>query len=149
MILVGDDGVVPLTFTVEAALDLAALAHEGQRDRSGAPYIDHLRRVSAGAMRYAMELGDPVVVRSPALSGHCATSLRILPTIEMRSPKRGVPQRAINAIKLLTHAQGELRDEYVARLANSGTGVACALHTDLNRRADLDGEAAVQGRTTR
>ncbi len=125
MIPDGDDDVVPQTSTVEEALDLAALAHAGQRDKSGALYIDHLRRVSAGAMRFAKELGDPVVVQLSGIVGALHDIIEDTPNDRSALSQRGVPQRAIDAIELLTHARGEHRGTYVARLANDP--LACAV----------------------
>ena len=120
-----DDDVISRTFTVEQALDLAATAHEGQRDKSGAPYIDHLRRVSAGAMRYAKELGDPVVVQLSGIVGALHDIIEDTPNDRSSLSQRGVPQQAIEVIELLTHARGEHRGTYVARLANDP--LACAV----------------------
>jgi (p)ppGpp synthase/HD superfamily hydrolase len=95
-------------FGLEQALALAAEAHAGQVDKTGAPYIDHVRRVVAAlsscgeAVQIAGALHD--VVEDTALTLEDLVAA-------------GVPDEVVEAVDALTHRRGESYECAVARAA--------------------------------
>ena len=94
---------------VERAIALAVRFHEGQRDKSGAPYLLHLFRV-------ALQTQDPIVQQAALLHD----------LIEDTKATRedliasGISHEAIEAIALLTHDLRESYADYVVKIkANS------------------------------
>jgi (p)ppGpp synthase/HD superfamily hydrolase len=111
--------------SIEDAVALAALAHRGQRDKAGQPYVFHVLRVmlrQEGNLAQIAGVLHDVVEDTP-------TSLDDLRT-------RGFPTAAINAVELLTRQSGQDYDSYLAGvLANSvARGVKLA---DLEDNLDL------------
>ena len=90
--------------TIEKALQIAARAHEGQKDKDGQPYILHPRRVMAGVegeeARIAAVLHDVVEDTTVTLD-------------DLR--REGFAAPVLAAVECLTHAQGEPYADYVVR----------------------------------
>jgi hypothetical protein len=90
--------------SIEDAIALAALAHKGQKDKAGHPYILHPLRMMLGleteAERMAAVLHD-VVEDTP----HTLESLRAL----------GYPENVIEAVEGLTKKPGENYDDFILR----------------------------------
>ncbi len=98
-------GMGTMHMTLEDAIALAALAHRGQVDKAGAPYILHplrmLVRVTGEHERMAAVLHD-VVEDTP----HTLDDLR----------RRGCPEAVVEAVDCLTRRDGETYDEFLRRL---------------------------------
>jgi (p)ppGpp synthase/HD superfamily hydrolase len=91
--------------TVEKAVQIAAQAHRGQRDKAGAPYLLHplrmmLRMESEAAMMAAV-LHDVVEDSDWTLD-------------QLRA--EGFSEEVLQAVECLTHRSGESYDEFVARV---------------------------------
>ncbi|MDR2256180.1 MAG: HD domain-containing protein [Arthrobacter sp.] len=122
--------------TVEQAKRLATRAHEGQTDKSGAPYIGHPSRVAA---RVAKALG----------ADHDAVAVAWLHDVVEDTP---VTASQINtqfgpviaaAVQAITHPKGEARADYYARVKANALALAVkaadiADNTDPARVALLD-----------
>lgn len=92
--------------SLEDAIALAALAHKGQQDKAGAPYILHpirvMLRVRTDEERMAAILHD--VVED---SEHTLDSLR----------EMGYPEAVLEAIDGVTRRETESYDEFIERAA--------------------------------
>jgi (p)ppGpp synthase/HD superfamily hydrolase len=91
--------------TVERAVQIAAQAHQGQRDKAGAPYLLHplrlmLRMESEAAMMAAV-LHDVVEDSEWTLD-------------QLRA--EGFSEEVLQAVECLTHQMGESYEEFVARV---------------------------------
>jgi (p)ppGpp synthase/HD superfamily hydrolase len=91
---------------LEEAIGIAVQAHQGQKDRAGAPYILHPLRmmfaVQTDAERMAAVLHD--VVED---TGWTLDALR----------ERGFPEQVLTAVDHLTRREGESYDAFVRRAA--------------------------------
>ena len=90
--------------TLEDAISIAALAHRGQKDKAGAPYLLHplrmmLRMKSEAAMMAAV-LHDVVEDTDWTLA---------------RLREQGFPEEVLEAVECLTHNEGESYDEFIER----------------------------------
>lgn len=87
----------------DEAEKLARVAHAGQRDKAGLPYIDHCERVAARVHPSLQAIGW----LHDVLEDTCFTEddLRVL-----------FPAYVIEAVVALTHLPGETRDAYYARV---------------------------------
>jgi (p)ppGpp synthase/HD superfamily hydrolase len=90
--------------TLEDAVSIAALAHRGQKDKAGAPYLLHplrmmLRMKSEAAMMAAV-LHDVVEDTDWTLE---------------RLREQGFPEEVLEAVECLTHNEGESYDEFIER----------------------------------
>lgn len=86
---------------LEIAKVLATVAHEGQTDKTGAPYIDHPRRVAARLRsNEAKQVGwlHDVLEDTPVTKEHL---------VEL-----GFSKRVVGAVVLLTRTKGVSNDEY-------------------------------------
>lgn len=96
------------TSLVERAIALALEAHKGQVDKAGAPYILHplrlLAQMESEEEQLAALLHD--VVEDSDL------------TFEALQ-EGGIPERVIEALKLLTHQDTDTYEEYVAQIAHN------------------------------
>lgn len=92
--------------TLETAIALAVAAHQGQRDKSGAPYILHPLRVM---FRLETEEERIVAVLHDVLEDtpHTRASLE----------EKGFAPHLLDALELLTKREGERYDDFIARLA--------------------------------
>ena len=93
---------------LEAACALARAAHEGQRDKGGAPYIRHplfvMSQMDTEAERIAAVLHD-------ILEDTETTAADLL--------RAGMPAEAVEAVELLTHDPAEDYFSYVRRAARN------------------------------
>lgn len=92
---------------MEAVADrLAAAAHEGQRDKTGAAYVEHLRRVAAAVMpgeeRVVALLHD--ILEKGGLTAADLTA-------------SGFPDRILAAVEALTRREGESDRDLTRRAA--------------------------------
>lgn len=93
------------TATIEDAISIAALAHKGQKDKAGAPYLLHplrmmLRMNSEAAMMVAV-LHDVVEDTDWTLE---------------QLHEAGFSDEVIEAVDCLTHRKGESYEEFVERV---------------------------------
>ena len=91
--------------TLEDAVSIAALAHRGQKEKAGAPYLLHplrmmLRMKSEAAMMAAV-LHDVVEDTDWTLE---------------RLREKGFPEEVLQAVECLTHNEGESYDEFIERV---------------------------------
>lgn len=94
--------------TLEDAISIAALAHRGQKDKAGAPYLLHplrmmLRMKSEAAMMAAV-LHDVVEDTDWTIEG-----LR----------EQGFPKEVLAAVGCLTHRDGESYEEFIGRVQSN------------------------------
>src|SRR5205823_1026727 len=96
-------GVVTMA-TIEKALQIAARAHEGQVDKQGLPYILHLLRVMDGVegldAKIVAILHDVIEDTSVGIADLEAA---------------GFATTVLDAVRCVTHADGESYAEYVVR----------------------------------
>lgn len=90
---------------VEVARVLATVAHDGQTDKLGAPYIDHPRRVAA---RLRSHEGKQV--------GWLHDVLEDTPVTVDHLKELGFSKHVIEAVVLLTRKKGVSSDEYYAAI---------------------------------
>ena len=134
---------------VERARSIAVAAHAGQLDKAGADYIGHPARVAA---------------RLDDAEGQAAAWLHdvIEDTRDLEPPRgvtaddllaQGIPGRVVDAVKALSHTDGEPRARYYERVKAAGDlAVRVKLadigdNTDPERLAQLD--AATRERLVR
>lgn len=104
---------------IDAALQIATMAHEGQKDKDGYPVILH--PITVGMMgdtdeeKMAGFLHDVVEDTSYTFDDLLA---------------QGIPVGVVNALRLLTHEHGTDYYEYVQRIIDSGNPIA--LHVKYN-----------------
>jgi len=112
--------------TLERAVAIAAIAHEGQRDKAGAPYILHplrvMLRVTTEAERITAVLHD-VVEDCEGWSFE-----RLL--------EEGFSADIIEALQSVTKRDGETYEDFVARACRNAIGRRVKL-SDLHDNCDL------------
>ena len=120
--------------TLERAIALAATAHEGQRDKAGAPYILHALRVmlrlETNEERIAGVLHDVVE--------DCGWTIG-----QLRA--QGFPEAALSAIDSVTRRDTETYEEFVFRAKADPIGRRVKL-ADLADNSDLSRLAEVTDR---
>lgn len=90
---------------------LASSAHRGQKDKIGAPYIDHVRAVSEGVAPFGLEvrigglLHDVVEDTELTLNGLL---------------KAGVPGRSVRIVDAVTKRPGMTREQQIEQVLNAG-----------------------------
>ena len=94
--------------TLEDAVSIAAIAHRGQKDKAGAPYLLHplrmmLRMSSEDAMMAAV-LHDVVEDTDWTLE---------------QLHERGFSDEVLEAVKCLTHNEGESYEEFIERVGRN------------------------------
>ena len=91
--------------TLEKAVQIAAQAHQGQRDKAGAPYLLHplhmMMRMESEAAMMAAVLHDVVEDSEWTLD-------------QLRA--EGFSEEVLQAVECLTHRLGESYDEFVGRV---------------------------------
>ena len=91
--------------TVEDAVSIAALAHRGQKDKAGAPYLLHplrmMLRMETEAAMMAAVLHDVVEDTEWTLE---------------RLREAGFSEEMLEAVDCLTHREGESYEEFVERV---------------------------------
>ena len=119
---------------IAAARAIASIAHRGQTDKSGEPYIDHPRRI-------AERLTDPSQVAAAWLHDvieDCGISAQDLGAA-------GIPSDVVDAVVLLTRSDEHTSDHYYADIRENPIALAVKLadiadNTDELRLAKLDEE---------
>jgi (p)ppGpp synthase/HD superfamily hydrolase len=115
-----------VTFTLEDAIALATEAHEGQRDRTGKPFIGHPLRVMG---RMSGELERMVAALHDVIEDTSLTAQDLAAA--------GVPARVVDAVLILTKADDEPYERYLHRIVDSGDPVAIAVkHADIADNSD-------------
>src|SRR5215510_5701883 len=94
--------------TLERAISIAAQAHQGQKDKAGAPYILHplrmMMRMESEAAMIAAVLHDVVE----------DTDVTLVQLREM-----GFSEEILQAVECLTHRDGESYDAFIERVQTS------------------------------
>lgn len=94
--------------TIERAVEIAAQAHQGQRDKSGAPYLLHplrlMMRMESEAAMMAAVLHDVVEDSAWTIDGLRA---------------EGFSDEVLDAVDCLTHREGESYESFVKRVKTS------------------------------
>ena len=105
--------------TIEDALRLAVDAHDGQKDLDGNPVILHPMTVGlAGRNREEIRAG----LLHDVMEDTNYTFDDLL--------RKGVDEKIVDALRLLTHTDDLSYDEYVKRIAESGNSIA--IHVKYN-----------------
>lgn len=127
------------------AATIAALAHKGQKDKLGKPYIDHPHWVANDAQRQ----GLPVEAIAAAwlhdvLEDTTLTGARLL--------ELGIPASVVEIVEALTHPKSESNLEYYARVKKNPLALQVKLcdirhNTDPGRMKALPEETATRLRT--
>ena len=93
--------------TLERAIEIAAQAHAGQKDKVGEPYILH-------CMRVMMKLAKPNDRIVAALHDVIEDTPWTLPKLR----QEGFSAPVVKAVDALTHRDGEKYDAYIKRLGD-------------------------------
>jgi (p)ppGpp synthase/HD superfamily hydrolase len=114
--------------TLDAAIDLAARAHEGQTDRVGAPYIAHptavMARVTTDEEKTVAVLHDVVEDTDTTLD-------------DLR--RHGFDDRVVGAVDAVSKRPGESLEESMRRVLDEPTGLARTVKlADLSHNGDPD-----------
>jgi (p)ppGpp synthase/HD superfamily hydrolase len=111
--------------TLERAIEIAARAHSGQRDKGGAVYILHplrvMLRLSSVEARIAAMLHD--VIEDSAI------------TLDFLR-EEGFSERVLAAIESLSRREGEAYDAFIERVARNSVARQVKIE-DLNDNMDL------------
>lgn len=94
----------------DIAMVIASNAHLGQRDRGGKAYILHTIRVAMRLRTTDEELMSIAVL-------HDTVEDTKLTFDDLR--QRGMSERVINALKLLTHQKGVSYEDYIENMADN------------------------------
>jgi (p)ppGpp synthase/HD superfamily hydrolase len=114
-----------MTQTLERAIAIAAMAHAGQVDKGGAPYILHPLKV----MMRMNTLEERIVAVLHDVVEDCGISLDDL-------RKEGFSEEILSAIESVTKVPGESYEDFVDRTAQNPIGRAVKL-ADLEENSDL------------
>ena len=114
-----------MTANLERAIAIAAMAHEGQLDKGGAPYILHplrvMLRLQGEAERIVAVLHDTVEDSSVSFDDLLA---------------EGYSSTIVDALRSVTRIEGESYDDFVERAGRNRIGRAVKL-ADLAENSDL------------
>ncbi|MGH9853621.1 MAG: HD domain-containing protein [Blastocatellia bacterium] len=91
--------------TLEKAILIAAEAHDGQKDKSGAPYILH-------PLRMMMRMESETAMIAAVLHDVVEDSDWTLEQLR----GEGFSEEVLQAVDCLTHRDGESYDEFIARV---------------------------------
>ncbi len=94
--------------TLERALEIAARAHRGQVDKTGRPYILH-------PIRLMLNVSSPTEMLAALLHDTVEDSDVTLDMLR----REGFPAEVIEAVRCLTHEEGESYEDYVLRAKNN------------------------------
>jgi (p)ppGpp synthase/HD superfamily hydrolase len=108
-----------MTFTLDAAIQLARRAHEGQLDKGGRPYIGHPLRVMGSV---AGEYERMTAVLHDVVEDTDVTLADLA--------RLGCPEPVLTAIEAITKRAGEPAEQYLARVAANPIAVTV-------KRADI------------
>jgi (p)ppGpp synthase/HD superfamily hydrolase len=114
-----------MTQTLERAIAIAAMAHAGQVDKGGAPYILHPLKV----MMRMNTLEERIVAVLHDVVEDCGISLDDL-------RKEGFSEEVLSAIESVTKVPGESYEDFVERAALNPIGRLVKL-ADLEENSDL------------
>jgi (p)ppGpp synthase/HD superfamily hydrolase len=114
-----------MTQTLERAIAIAAMAHAGQVDKGGAPYILHPLKV----MMRMNTLEERIVAVLHDVVEDCGISLDDL-------RKEGFSEEILSAIESVTKVPGESYEDFVDRTAQNPIGRVVKL-ADLEENSDL------------
>ena len=121
------------------AIEIAADAHRGQRDKAGRPYIEHPLAVM-GMLAANDTTGRVVAVLHDVIEDSEVTSSDLL--------ARGIGAEAVAAVEVLTHARGEPDAVYWARVRAHPLALSVKL-ADLEHNSDPERLAALDAATRR
>lgn len=116
---------IPWTELTAAAWEIACIAHRGQKDKAGAPYILHPYHLAA-------QMGDEVSAATALLHD-------VLEDTEVTAEDlaaAGIPKNVIQTVKALTRQDGETYFEYIERLKRDPIAVVVKKE-DLKHNLDL------------
>lgn len=116
---------LPLDIIADKALEIATLAHKGQKDLAGINYIEHLKKVASflnsdeeKAAAYLHDILEDTLLTEKDL-------------LEM-----GIPNDIVIAVKVLTKEKGETYTKYIERIKENK--LACKVKiADLKHNMDL------------
>jgi hypothetical protein len=91
--------------TVEDAITLALLAHRGQRDKAGSPYLLHPLRVM---LRFRSEPEQMAAVLHDVVEDSPCTLQQLRAW--------GYPEEVVQAVDCLTRREGETYDQFIERI---------------------------------
>lgn len=111
---------------LESAIQVAMQAHQGQRDKSGQPYILHVLRVMLGVQ-------GPLAQQAGVLHDTVEDTTTSFEDLL----QAGVSPEAVEAVRLLTHDDSMGYAEYVCRLKGNSIARSVKL-SDLNDNYRLD-----------
>ncbi len=112
--------------TLEKAIQIAADAHEGAKDKAGAPYIFHPLRMM---LKMDTDEGRIVAVLHDVLEDNPAVWSSYKDDVN-------IPGAVLAALDCLTHRPGESYTDYITRLSNNSLAVKVKL-ADLEDNMDL------------
>lgn len=112
--------------TLEKAIEIAARAHAGQRDKEGQPYLLHPLRVM---MQVADEAARIVAVLHDAIED--------TPLTEDDLRREGFDEATLAALRLVTHEKSEPYADYVVRCRGNAIARQVKL-ADLHDNSRLD-----------
>ena len=110
---------------LDKAIELARVAHKGQVDKGGHPYINHPLRV--------MNTVETVEEKIVAVL-HDAVEDSDLTTDDLRS--EGFSEEIVCAIAAITKLEGEKRKDYLKRVMNNPIALKIKI-ADMNDNADI------------
>lgn len=99
----------------EKALVIAYLAHLGQHDKAGRPYIDHPERVADEVSPLGPEYEAAAWLHDVVEDSHVTLDV-------LRG--EGIPDDVVAAVDALTHRKGETRADYYERIRGNGIALA-------------------------
>jgi (p)ppGpp synthase/HD superfamily hydrolase len=89
----------------EKAMSIATKAHEGQKDKAGAPYLLHVLRV----MMQVEKMDAKIVALLHDVVEDSETSIENL-------AKEGFPNKILKAVELLTKTEHKLYEDYIQEI---------------------------------
>lgn len=112
---------------MERALEIALKAHAGQEDKAGVPYINHPLTVATFCA------GDPLAMTVALLHDVVEDTDYTFEDLEKEFPKE-----VIDALRLVTHPEGEPYMDYITRIKESGNTTALKVKiADMRHNMDI------------
>src|SRR5687768_12545105 len=91
--------------TLEDAISIAALAHRGQKDKAGAPYLLH-------PLRMMLRMGSEAAMMAAVLHDVVEDTDWTLELLR----EQGFSDEVLEAVECLTHKTGESYEEFIGRV---------------------------------
>lgn len=113
--------------TLERAIEIAARAHEGQRDKSGEPYISHPLRIALGFIRAGDDIRAIIAVLHDVIEDGATTATDL--------HAEGFSSEIVEAVVALSRRGGEPYADFVARAGTNELARAVKL-ADLRDNLD-------------